>query len=429
VRRPTASRILAPAIVLAIVLSIGADAAASAAGSPDGTFGTDGFTVTTFGSPDQPMVAHTADVAMDANGGAVVLGLSALSSPGAPSYQLVILRFLPKGSLDPDFGVGGGTQIVLEGSAFAGGIAVDSQGRIVADAFSAEGGAVIRLLPDGSRDPSFGTNGLVLFTAPGHTSLEVRALVLDAEDRPVVIGDAIDPADGESDAMLARFTTGGTPDGTFGSGGFAFSSRDAHSLALFVAERDGSKIAAAGWMTKEGGAPRAAVFRFNRHGVPDETFSGDGMAMYRMAPKTPVEPIGIAVRRSDGEVYVASWDTGATWTVGLAAFTGAGAPDPSFGDGDGERVYDPSAFGDVPMDLVRGSNGSLVVSGGVSEGLSLLMRVSATGVPDPRFGTGGVALNADPGGSLAALTFDARGRIVAAGWTGTSDILIGRFRS
>jgi len=428
VRRRT-RRLIVPAVVAAVVVSIGGDASAAGSGSPDGTFGTGGFTVTDFGSPDFPMLAHGNAVAVDANGGSVVLGVMAPSTPGAPSYELAVVRYLPKGTLDHDFGMGGGASVVLDGSATAGGIAIDSQGRIVVDAFSSGQGAVIRLLPDGSRDPTFGTNGLVFFSAPGHTSLEVRALVLGANDRPVVVGDAVDPADGDGDAMLARFNTDGTADVTFGTGGFAFLSRDGRSLGLFVGARGGrTNIDAAGWITKDGGSPRAAVFRFGRDGSPDGTFSQDGVATYRLERTSTVEPTGIAVRRSDGEVYVASWNTGQTWTVGLAAFSGTGAPDPGFGGGDGERVYDPTDFGDVPMDLARASDGSLVISGGVAEGLSMLMRVTSIGEPDVSFGTDGVALNASPGGSLAAVTFDAKGRIVGVGSV-DSDILIGRFRA
>ncbi|MFL5792134.1 MAG: hypothetical protein ACJ76A_11605 [Actinomycetota bacterium] len=422
-------RLLVVTIAAAAVLLIGGDALATGAGSPDPTFGTGGFTVTPFGSPDFPMLAHAAAVAVDANGGSVVLGVSAPSSVGAPTYELAVLRYLPTGTLDPDFGTGGVTSVALDASATAGGIAIDSQGRIVADGFSTGTGAVLRLLPDGSRDPSFGVDGVTQFAAPGHASLEVRSLVLGANDRPVVVGDAVDPGDGDGDAMLARLGTDGTLDATFGSGGFAFLSRDARSFALFVAARGGgAKIAAAGWITKDGGSPRAAVFRFGRDGSPDGTFSQDGSATYRLERNTTVEPTGIAVRRSDGEVYVASWDTGQTWTVGLAAFSGNGLPDAGFGGGDGRRAYDPTGFGDVPMDLARASDGGLVVSGGVAEGSSLLMRVTSTGEPDASFGTGGVALNASPGGSLAAVTFDPKGRIVGVGSIG-SDILIGRFRS
>jgi uncharacterized delta-60 repeat protein len=430
VGRGTGRLIVAAAMAAVVAVSIGGDALAAGPGSPDGTFGTGGFTVTPFGSPDFPMLAQGNAVAVDANGGSIVLGVMAPSTtPGAPSYELAVLRYLPKGTLDPNFAMGGVASIMLDNSAFPGGIAIDSQGRIVVDAFSEGQGAVVRLLPDGSRDPSFGTNGIVSFSAPGHTSLEVRALVVGANDRPVVVGDAVDPADGDGDAMLARFTADGTPDATFGSDGFAFLSRDGRSLALFVGARGGgAKIDAAGWVTKDGGVPRAAVFRFGRDGSPDGSFSQDGVATYRLERKATVEPTGIAVRRSDGEVYVASWDTGTASTVGLAAFTGDGAPDAAFGGGAGARVYDPTDLGDIPMDLARSSDGSLVISGGVSEGLSLLMRVTSTGEPDASFGTDGVALNASPGGSDAGVTFDARGRIIGVGSV-DSAVLIGRFRS
>jgi len=430
--RVTSRRRLMTLTVLAgMVLALAGNAHATAAGSPDGSYGTDGFTVTPFGSPDFDIRGRGTDVTIDGDGRAVVLGTLGFPTAGA-SNDIAVLRFLPKGRLDPTFGVAGVTTIDLGGSGVAaGGLAIDARGRILADAMSPDGGALIRLLPDGSGDASFGDAGVVRFTAPSHSALEVRDLVLSGRGRPVVVGGAVDPTDGDEDAMVARFTAHGTPDATFGAGGFTFWSRDARSAALFVATRGvGPAIAAAGWIVKNGSSPRAAVLRIDGAGSLDPTFSQDGAMTYRLDRSATVEPTGIAVRRTDGETYVLSSDTGSTiGTVGLVALTGIGARDASFGEADGERIYDPTTFGDAPMDLARSADGSLVISGAVNEGLSLLMRVTSTGEPDPAFGTGGVALNADPGGSFGALTFDAKGRIVVVGSSASSDLLIGRFGS
>src|SRR5689334_6917438 len=68
------------------------------------------------------------------------------------------------GTLDPTFGTGGA--VVLTNSFFGGDSAVDSLGRVVVvgrtgSLIGTGDFAVLRLNPNGTPDPTFGTNGLV----------------------------------------------------------------------------------------------------------------------------------------------------------------------------------------------------------------------------------------------------------------------------
>src|SRR5262245_56136753 len=79
------------------------------------------------------------------------------------------------GDLDPSFGVGGKLLVDFNGSTdIAEDVAVQPDGKLVVvglsyinNDFSNEDFAVLRLMPDGTPDPSFGVNGRVTTDFPG----------------------------------------------------------------------------------------------------------------------------------------------------------------------------------------------------------------------------------------------------------------------
>jgi uncharacterized delta-60 repeat protein len=89
--------------------------------------------------------------------------------------------------------------------------------------------ALLRLLPDGSRDRSFGTNGLVVWNPPWRTAAEWTEPVsaLRRPDGRVLVAATVgDPRSQGSPGwsprlVLVRFQPGGSLDHSFGEGGFA----------------------------------------------------------------------------------------------------------------------------------------------------------------------------------------------------------------
>jgi uncharacterized delta-60 repeat protein len=98
----------------------------------------------------------------------------------------------------------------------AGSMAIDPQGRILAiqiPAPAAEGrAALVRLLPNGDLDPSFGKNGAVVLKG---ALAEIGAFAVDAESRPVLVRFA-------HGIELRRLDANGAADSTFGPGGRLF---------------------------------------------------------------------------------------------------------------------------------------------------------------------------------------------------------------
>jgi uncharacterized delta-60 repeat protein len=389
------------ALSLAGLLVAASPAFAGVAGSPDQTFGSAGFTVTSFDTQVEKTYAGGRDQAIQSDGMIVVAGSVSPAQP-SPVYDLVVLRYQTNGILDPAFGADGVDRMSFGGSAYIGGVAIDAKGRILVDGMVNGNGFVVRLTSSGAPDAGFGTDGVVELSPPGHGSSEIRDLLVVNGNEPLVVG-ASTSVGSDQDLMLVRLRPGGRPDGTFGAGGYVFVHRAGVILTAFSAATDPlGNIITAGWYWPSGGNPAAVALRFSPLGAPDTSFSGDGMRLFRTGGSTStVEPTAISVRAS-GFVVLSGIHLSDGGTVfGLTAFDLNGHLDTTF-SGDGKRVYDPTNAADTPFDLAQGSDGSFVMVGGAQD-WELLVRVSGSGVPDPGFGTNGV-VQLVPNASASAFT-------------------------
>jgi uncharacterized delta-60 repeat protein len=169
----------------------------------------------------------------------------------AGSTQLV--RLLPNGKLDPSFGSGGVVAVDRPaGQSFLlADVAVDQQGRVLlAGSVRPQptsstpdplisSAMVRRYNSDGSLDPSFGSGGTVITdfglqppqigpTRYSGPAVGLRSVVVDSEGRPVLTGGSVTEVIGcngsafdhaVNTAFVARLSTSGALDPSFGSGG------------------------------------------------------------------------------------------------------------------------------------------------------------------------------------------------------------------
>lgn len=223
---------------LTIVLALAVDGAgrvvvAGAANSGSASVAYDGF-VSRFGSDGSPDaafgVAGTRLVPLDQgggdaevlraiaplpDGGLVLAGTATTATGGA---DMLLVRLLPDGSFDPGFGTGGRALLGHDGGGSnedrPEAVAVDGHGRIYAAGSVMVGAdnqdlAVLRVDADGLADPGFGNGGWSLFgldAAPFQDSEFAAAMVLDAQGRVLAAGAADSAATGSLDLLLLRLT-------------------------------------------------------------------------------------------------------------------------------------------------------------------------------------------------------------------------------
>jgi uncharacterized delta-60 repeat protein len=247
-----------------------------------------------------------AQIFVQADGRIVV----AASTPQANNEgtDLAVMRLTADGQLDPTFGGGDGTvthdlggsegltdllvqpdgKIVIAGSrltitddpAAIGGpgsiVATDGAGTISIKDPSA---VILRLNADGSRDASFGNNGVVIEKL-GADMTWARSIALDADGRLLVLGrsetEARPPAQWRN--VLLRYDAAGNRDASFGAGGLVELEGGDHLYADLFLQSDG-KVLLTGKRGDPGmGASVAIVKRLTPDGAADTTWGAGGVA-------------------------------------------------------------------------------------------------------------------------------------------------------
>src|SRR6266571_3983905 len=282
------------------------------------------------------------------------------------------------GALDPSFGSGGIVVTDFNGSiddaAFA--VAVQPDGKVLAAGYvflSAATNydfALARYLPDGSLDPSFGTNGKVATDFHGSTDV-ARAVALQPDGKIVVAGYALRLDGPAFDFALARYNADGSLDASFGvdgrvvtdfsAGGGIFANNDGASSAAL--QSDG-KIVVAGASTHELTFQDFAMARYNPDGSLDASFGNGGKAELSFFNNADIDFISGVALQPDGKIVVAGITTTATRDFALARYDADGRLDLTFGV-NGKVVTDVGNAHNNAFAVALQPDGRIVIAGQV----------------------------------------------------------------
>ncbi len=297
----------------------------------DPAFGTQGVITYTLGTSG---VAALEALVRQPDGRFV--GCGAIAVPGSGSDFLVV-RLLADGSLDPTFDGDG-----IVSTAFAGtigatltdrclAIAVQPDGRIIAAGASAQNGpnnvALVRYLADGALDTTFGSGGRVVVdaNASGSADNEARAIVLQPDGRIVIAGRASGPG-GNPDLLVMRFLANGSADTSFNATGRVLTHIGIEDTANAVALMADGRIVVAGSAYPVGVSYRdLLVARYLADGRLDASFNGSGLVT---TPIGPGEDVARAVALMPwGRIVVAGSARRSTTTAGSDLAVAAYEPD------------------------------------------------------------------------------------------------------
>ncbi|HJP66051.1 MAG TPA: delta-60 repeat domain-containing protein, partial [Actinomycetota bacterium] len=271
------------------------------------------------------------------------------------------------GDLDPTFG-SGGVQTTPIGPAddVAHGMAVQPDGKVIAVGHTFNGSiddfAVARYTTAGVLDPTFGSGGKVSTTI-GSTGAEAFAAVVQPDGKIVLAGWAFTAT--AYDIAVVRYTSSGTLDPTFGSGGKTttdFGNTDEVGSAIAL-QPDG-KIVVVG---NTGGffSHDFALVRYTSSGALDGSFGTSG----RVVTNFLTDDVALAAAiQPDGKIVAGGYALGASgYDFGLARYTTAGALDTSFGSG-GKVTTSIGSSSDLAQSLALQPDGKIVAAGYTSNG-------------------------------------------------------------
>jgi uncharacterized delta-60 repeat protein len=341
-------------------------------------------------------------------------------------------------NFDPSFGSGG--TVVSDAASGVGGMAVQSDGRLVVsgsvfDRSGVQSVAVARFNSDGTPDPSFGNGGRVALQmgAGSSPSSGATAVAVQADGKIVLVGDASDSS-GNLQMLIARLTATGAPDSSFdGDGKVAVNPGSGFPTSLLnaVAIQPDGKIVVAGQAANSNGDARTLVARLEgTNGSFDSSFGSGGQVLRQLGTASgSAEQVSAIVIEPDGKIVLGGQTADASHHIELllARLNGAdGSLDSGFGSGG--KVVSQLGLGSSPLSavlsLVRQPDGKILAGGdatpaGGNAGL-LVARYTSTGAPDGSFGSSGklVVQVGDGFGafsSAASLALQSDGKVVAAG--------------
>jgi uncharacterized delta-60 repeat protein len=324
----------------------------------------------------------------------------------------VLTRWLPDGSPDLSFGTEGTVLLSATQATVRDAMAVYSDGRILVMVHRVFPG-LVRLLPDGSPDPSFGSGGTMTFSTHDLAATVDSVAVLD--DGKILAAGSFPDASVDSrrrTARLFRLLPDGSPDPSFGPGGiFTFPFLDSNALDLAVLP-DGKVLVTGSW--SQSGVNHLWLGNLAANGAPDPLFGTDGMVFVAPNPYG-LTPSKIAVQ-PDGAIIVTANLQAPTQGMRLFRFKADGTLDSGFQGGLGVRESPAGGAAHFTSGLAVQADGKLLMAG-TADGEFAIFRYLANGTRDAGFGDAGVVKIQVPdlicqGHSMMLL---ANGRILAGG--------------
>jgi uncharacterized delta-60 repeat protein len=264
-------------------------------GTLDGSFGDAGLVRANPTTGDD----YAGDVAIQADGRIVVGG-----TVGAGKFA--VLRFNADGTPDDTFSGDGVVKTdVATGYDSASSVAVDAGGNIVVAGTSGEGSfAAVRFTSAGTPDATFDGDGIVTTDlTEGYDA--ANSVAIDAAGNVLLAGEAGFCCEYTGSFGLVRYDAGGTLDLSFGGGdGIAITNfTRTDDAARDVAIQANGKIVAVGTEGFNGAHSRFALARYTSDGILDPTF-GDGGRVVTAFSKGFDSASSVAIQ-TDGKIVAA----------------------------------------------------------------------------------------------------------------------------
>ncbi len=226
---------------------------------------------------------------------------------GNSDGTVALTRYTAAGAVDTTFGSGGTAKPpIAAGNALASGTTIQSDGKIIVTGSVAKKLFIMRLNSNGTYDPTFNGNGLVVLDVPNSTNERFNDVVVLPDGKIIAVGSVT--KGGNSELLAMRFNSNGSPDNTFFDdarlelpfGGDA-------SLEAITMEADGSVMMAG---CVEDTVDHFVAVRLESDGKPDFDFGDSSILEFAETP-TMGDACALAIARdvNTGEFVLAGYTT------------------------------------------------------------------------------------------------------------------------
>ena len=316
-------------------------------GSPDTTLGGQGFVITNLSAGND----LSRDITVQPDGKILVCG--SVNDMGLTGSDIGLVRFLPNGNLDSTFNGNGIviTSITVAEQGYA--LKLQPDGKIVVLANSDNGNtstyflALVRYLPNGTLDSSFGTNGIALNNLNG-LNFTFGDLAIQPDGKIITATSIGSNGTFTYSFTVARYQSSGVPDVNFGTNGKTVIISDTSNSAQALEIQPNGKIIVVGHTEVQGNGLDILVARLNANGLLDATF-GIGGRVFTQVASAPLSDFSFDVAlQADGKIVVAGKKNVGTlfdFDAILLRYMGGDIPNPQKPfDFDGDGKTDISIF-------------------------------------------------------------------------------------
>jgi uncharacterized delta-60 repeat protein len=198
-------------------------------------------------------------------------------------FSGIAMRFMPDGAPDLSFSRNGYARILGGEGAFLHDIAIQPDGKIVVAGEMFSRFMMLRMLPDGRSDPSFGKKGFAISNVAPHRGIEANATdIALLPDGRILLSGSLEGKDRLSVA-LARYRPNGRPDPSFGEGGVVRTASGRYLAMEDMAVRRDGRIVLAGYRAAKRAPAQVAALRYLPSGRPDPSFGEGGLFSKQLA--------------------------------------------------------------------------------------------------------------------------------------------------
>ncbi|HDS07597.1 MAG TPA: T9SS type A sorting domain-containing protein [Bacteroides sp.] len=243
-------------------------------GTADSTFSGNGKVITRIG--DYSDLCNC--IAIQPDGKILAGGCTGVDTASKWMYDFAVVRYHPDGTIDTEFGENGSVSTHI-GNQYSIGysMAIQPDGKIILAGETRDSifsdVAIARYHPDGSPDHSFGTAGIVRTTL-SETDDFARSVALQSDGKIVVAGSTQQDLS-NYDIALLRYLPDGSLDNTFGVNGIVKTDVGIEFGSSVVVQPDQKIIVAGGLTTTT--IYDFAILRYHTDGILDNSFGNNGL--------------------------------------------------------------------------------------------------------------------------------------------------------
>jgi uncharacterized delta-60 repeat protein len=306
----------------------------------------------------------------------------------------VLLGFSQAGSLDKSFNGTGTVQTAVNTvrGANANVVAIqpaDQKILVAGSAISPDGYtsfSVVRYLPNGTLDATFGTGGIAIVSV-GEDTYGAQGIAVQTDGKILLVGNfTLSVGDNEYGfGVILRLTKTGTLDPAFGAGGEK--TVTGLSASAVVLQSNGEIIVGGSYKTYIG------IMRFSTTGTQDMQWGGNGVSTFNADPGGYSDLQAITIQ-PNGRVVVVGYTSNGSYNMMVGRLTTNGSADPSFGTG-GKMFFTVGSDDELLNGAGVGiqSNGKIVLNGSYFSASGpipmLVVRLNTDGTLDNSFAGNG----------------------------------------